>query len=194
MSYGFYKKPMASKLIMRASTVIPNKMKHENAANELIRRVLNTRRGMNGYKEEKLLVTNAFMVTLQLSGYSEGFRHQTALAAFRGVRRMEEREAGGGRRVYRLQTEGAVARHRARLSAKSTWFKKKRVEEEPEWEDGGGGGRRKKSPKQPSDDNTAKKSEDGAVNDDRQVEGIIFAPFTTGSKLRYVLVSLSSSK
>ena len=87
---------------MRALTAIPTKMKHQNAANDLIRRVLNTKRGIDGYNEEKLLVTKAFMVTLQLSGYSEGFRHQTALAAFRGVRRMEEREAGGGRRVYRV--------------------------------------------------------------------------------------------
>ena len=69
VSYGFYKKPMASKLILRSSTAIPMKMKYENAFNELIRRVLNTKREMNGYKEEKLLVTNLFMKTLQLSGY-----------------------------------------------------------------------------------------------------------------------------
>ena len=119
VSYGSYRKPMPSKLIIRSTTSIPKfpmNMKHENAANELIRRVLNTKRCMNGYEEEKLLVTNAFMVTLQLSGYNKGFRHQTALAAFRGVKRMEETEAGGGRRVYCLQTEGSEARHRAKIS------------------------------------------------------------------------------
>ena len=36
VSYGFYKKPMASKLILRSSTALPERMKHENAANELI--------------------------------------------------------------------------------------------------------------------------------------------------------------
>ena len=63
VSYGFYKKPMASKLILRASTAIPDRMKYENAVNELIRRVNNTHRGMTNYEEEKLEVTNAFMVT-----------------------------------------------------------------------------------------------------------------------------------
>ena len=42
VSYGFYKKPMASKLILRSSTALPEKMKHENASNELIRRINNT--------------------------------------------------------------------------------------------------------------------------------------------------------
>ena len=99
IGYGFYKKPMASKLILCFLTAIPAKMKYDNAANELIRRILNMRGGMNGYKEEKRSVTDAFMVTLQISGYPEGFRHETALSAYRGVRRMEEKEAGERRKV-----------------------------------------------------------------------------------------------
>ena len=46
-------------------------MKHQNAANELIRRILNTKKGMNGYREEKLNMVNTFMATLRLSGYDE---------------------------------------------------------------------------------------------------------------------------
>jgi hypothetical protein len=134
---------------------------------------------MNNYESERLAVTNAFMVTLQISGYTEGFRRQTALAAFRGVARKQEEEAGGGRRVYRLQTEGAVARHRAKISAKSSWFKKKVREEGSEWVDGTQGG-----PRQPRVNSTARKTEDGADKDERQAEGVIFVPYTTGGKLR----------
>ena len=36
-------------------------------------------------------------------------------------------------------------------------------------------------------DSTAKKTEEGVTKDDRQVEGVIFVPFTTGSKLRSCL-------
>ena len=68
--YSFFKKKMSSKFILRASTALPERMKYENGTNELIRRVNNTYRGMVGYEEEKLAVTNAFMVTMKMSGYS----------------------------------------------------------------------------------------------------------------------------
>ena len=81
VSYGFYKKPMASKLILRSSTAKPMKMKYENATDEPIRRVLNTTKGNNNYRAQRMAVTNTFMKTLQLSGYNEEFRHQTVLSA-----------------------------------------------------------------------------------------------------------------
>ena len=93
---------------------------------------------------------------------------------------MEEREAGGGRKVYRLQTQGAIERHRARIGAKSSWFKRRKQEEE-EWKDGRD---RPSEPKQPRSSETAKKTETGEVRDDRQAEGIIFVPYTMGGKLR----------
>ena len=192
VSYGFYKKPMASKLILRATTALPDKMKYENAANELIRRINNTHRGMANYAAEKLEVTNAFMITLQISGYSEGFRHQRALAAYRGVRRMEEREKGGGRKVYRYQTEGAVSRHKASLSSKADWFKEKKKDEEEGWVDDGGVGaeggpsRKKREPKRLKDNVTAKKTETGQARDERKAKGVILSPspWEEGSEAR----------
>ena len=47
---------------------------------------------------------------------------------------MEEREAGGGRKVYRLQTQGAIERHREAQS--QNWSQILVVQEE---EAGGGG-------------------------------------------------------
>ena len=154
---------MASKLILRSSTALPERMKHENAANELIRRINNTHRGMLNYDTEKLAVVNAFMVPLQISGYSEGFRHQTALSAYRGVERMEEREKGGGRKIYRYQTEGAVSRHKAVLGSKANWFKEKTGGEDEGWRDDGGGEvggqSRRREPKKNKEDVTARKTE-----------------------------------
>ena len=87
------------------------------------------------------------MVTLKISGYSEGFRLQIALSATRGFRRMEEKEAEGIRNLYRLQTEGASQRHRTKTGAKSNWFKKGGVKKEEETSteraQGGGGGKPK---------------------------------------------------
>ena len=62
--------------------------------------------------------------------------------------RIKENEAGGGRLVYHLQTEGAVARHRAKIGAKSSWFKRRKVEE-VEWKDG------RNEPRQPGVNATA---------------------------------------
>ena len=97
--YSFYKKQMSSKYILRPSTALPDRIKYENPTTELIRRVNNTYRGMTNYKESKLDVVNAFMVTMKMSGYNEGFRKQVALSAYRGIARMEEVEKSGGRKV-----------------------------------------------------------------------------------------------
>ena len=60
--YSFYKKLMASSYILCASTALPERMKYQNVANVLIRMINNTYRGMINY--------NAFMKTLQISGYN----------------------------------------------------------------------------------------------------------------------------
>ena len=95
------------------------RMKYENASNELIRRVPNTCKNMDVYEIENLRVTNAFMETLKISVYVEGFRKQIALSAFRGGKKMDEREEEGIHNVYRLQTEGAAQRHKDKTSDKT---------------------------------------------------------------------------
>ena len=74
------------------------------------------------------------MITLQLSGYEEVFRRETALSAYRGVARMLEHESLGEGRVYRLQTDGALARHKTKQSAKSEWFKGREDNALKEWQ------------------------------------------------------------
>ena len=185
VSYGFYKKPLASKLILRSSTAIPQKMKYENAANELIRRGLNTMRGMKGFENERRKVTNEFMKTLQLSGYDESFRYQTALSAYKGVEKMIERERAGGRRVYRLQTDGAAARSRQKLLAKTEWFKGRASGDLGEWETEESGricptppsgkGLATPSPTKPGKENLSqKKNKNGQKKDERKCEVVIF--------------------
>ena len=124
--FTFFKKSMSSRLILRADTALPERMKYENGSNELIRRILNTCRSMKEHEMEVKKVTNAFMETLKISGYTEGFRKQVALSAIRGVKKMEEREEEGIRKVYRLQTEGASQRHKAKTGANANWFKGKK--------------------------------------------------------------------
>ena len=102
--FTFFKKPASSRLILRADTALPERMKYENGSNELICWILNTSKSCKNYEVERNKVTNNFMETLKISRYSEGFRKQTTISAIRGVRRMEEREEKGIRNVFRLQT------------------------------------------------------------------------------------------
>ena len=63
------------------------------------------------------------------------------------------------------QTEGAVSRHKAKLSAKSDWFKESRGGEGEDWVDDGGVGeggksnKKKREAKVKKEDKTAKKTE-----------------------------------
>ena len=167
---------------------------------------LNTKKGMNGYNDEKMAVTNSFMKTLQLSGYNEDFKKQTALSAFKGGKKMVEREEAGGRKVYRLQTEGAAARYKKKLRAKSEWFKGKQEEEIQEWETSEKQGQpgpvsTKSFPtlstlplsakphgtlsaKPVKENHSLKKDKNGQKKDERQCEGVIFVPYTVDGKLR----------
>ena len=179
--FTFFKKTMASKLILRADTALPERMKYQNASNELIRRLLNTSRAMAKYDDEVVRVTNEFMVTLKISGYTEGFRLQIALSAHRGVRKMEERDEEGIRNLYRLQTEGASWRHKMKTGANSNWFKKKKEEEKTTEKAHGGGGKPKYKTNQVKNEGRRGKK------DEREVDGVIFVPFTNKGRLKEAL-------
>ena len=113
--------------MMQATSAMPDRIKWENAAQELIRRVNNTSRGLHNSREEKIKAINTFMKTMKLSNYPEDFRRKTVISALKGVQRMEMREKEGGRKIYRFQSEGANDRHKNKLQKKSNWFKKKQV-------------------------------------------------------------------
>merc|ERR1712082_583529 len=63
------------------------------------------------------------METMFLSGYSETWRKETVIAARKGVKTKQELEANGGRKVYRLQEEGAKERHNRKINLNVKWFK-----------------------------------------------------------------------
>ena len=59
--------------------------------------------------------------------------------------------------------KGAVARHRAKIWEKSSWFKKRRQEENEEWMDG----EVRKERRQPRINSTAKMTEEGCIKEYR---------------------------
>ena len=63
------------------------------------------------------------METMLVSGYNETWRRDTVIAAMKGVKTKQELEARGGRKVYRLQEEGARDRHNRKINLNVNWFK-----------------------------------------------------------------------
>ena len=83
--FVFYKKSMAKASIMDAKSAMSEKMKRENACNELMRRKLNTLQGMPNSEEDTLKATNDFMELMKRSSYGENFRKDTVIAAHKGI-------------------------------------------------------------------------------------------------------------
>ena len=63
------------------------------------------------------------METMLVSGYNETWWRDTVIAAMKGVKNKQELEARGGRKVYRLQEEGARDSHNRKINLNVNWFK-----------------------------------------------------------------------
>ena len=73
-TFKFFKKPMACPTIMDANSAMPAKIKRETTSNELLRRLLNTSRGLPNSEEDMLAAVNRYMVEMRNSGYKESYR------------------------------------------------------------------------------------------------------------------------
>ena len=97
---------------------------------------------------------------------------------------MEEREEEGIRNIFRLQTEGASQRHKAKTGAKSNWFKKNKESGGQSGQSGQSGKSGRKGAGYPRMNSYRGGRK---VRDEREVEGVTFVPYTTGGKLRSIL-------
>ena len=114
---------MSAKQMLRADSAMPDKIKRTNVVQELIRRVLNITPNLPSTETDIINVTNTYMETMLVFGYSEAWRRDTVIAAMKGVKNKQELEARGGRKVYRLQEEGARDRHNRKINLNTKWFK-----------------------------------------------------------------------
>ena len=177
VAFKFYKKPVSRPTIINANTAMAAKVKRETTSNELMRRLLNTSRGLPGSEEDMRVAVNQFMVEMRDSGYGEGYRKDTLYNTMRGYRRKVEAADNGGIPLYREGHEGARERYLRKVSASSDWFKRKKIVTELEENSG-------RRPAKTSKRHPWSKGKKPVPRDDREVEGVIFIPHTSSSSLQ----------
>ena len=111
---------------MKADSAMPEKIKRETLVNELLRRLLNTTQYLPDARKDSVEVTNQYMVTMKLSGYSQKIRRETVVSAFKGLKEKLRQQTEEGKRLHRHKDKGARDRHMSKISLKSNWFNKKK--------------------------------------------------------------------
>ena len=102
----------------------------------------------------------------------------------KGVKNKQELEARGGRKVYRLQEEGARDRHNRKINLNTNWFKdNNKKKENPQVAPTKYDKLRQLRPPQQWLSNKEKHELENREKD-RPYEGVVFIPFTEGGILR----------
>ena len=168
----FFEKTMVSDVVMMERSAMPKKMKLASLSQEVVRR----NRNQTGAAPDMLRAVHLtkFMFKLKTSGYSHGDRLQILLSGQRRYAKMVKTEVEGGRPVNRPGSMGERRRRLQRLVGKRDWFKKKKKKLEAK-------GNQKKYNTKARSDMTNKDREDELR--DKEVEAVLFVPFTPGSKL-----------
>ena len=169
IQFEFYEKPVASKIVVMATSALPHRVKIATLSQEIIRRMKNTCRKASKYKRADILTE--FMKKMKRSGYSAKVRRNVALAGLKGYMNMVRTEAEGGRKVNRPRWEGARTRRYKKLGAKSNWFKKSKKSKNDSREFSGG----------------PKKCGRRVEGAEAEIETVMFVPHTPGGELARLL-------
>ena len=122
--HEFYKKPMASKLALRANTAYSVGQLKATLVQEVLRRLRNC--SPESTWEEKGEHLTEFAMTLQASGYDEGMRKKVFGIAVKRYLKEWEDHMSGERDMYRSREMREEQQERAGgKTDKSNWYKKK---------------------------------------------------------------------
>ena len=108
-------------LVMLARSAMPNKIKQNSLAQEVIRRLRNTRRSLPW--SEKAAILSQFSHSLMSSGYSEKFRLKIIQAGVTGFERQCYAADNGGTPIHRPWSYNREERDRKKLMTKTSWFR-----------------------------------------------------------------------
>ena len=111
---------MASRMVIREESALPNRMKLTVLSQEVIRRERNTSRLVDLNVRHE--IRNKFMMKLRKSGYGPKQRVKIMLSGLRGYYWMCENEDIGGRRINQTRSEGASVRRIKKTIGKTNWF------------------------------------------------------------------------
>ena len=97
--FQFYRKPMAPNQVILAESAQPWQQKRTTATQELIRRLLNTRKELTCCKKQKIITE--YMQLLKNSDYDATFRSEILKSGLKGYNKILEAHDTGTKPLYR---------------------------------------------------------------------------------------------
>ena len=128
VEYKYFEKPTTTNTTLRKTTAMNENTKIQCLANDLVRRLLNTRAELPSmYREE---VVNGYATKLLSSGYDREQVKRILLSGMRGyVAKKKRRQASGRRRIHDTAMESRGTRARKKLIGKTSWYRDRKKED-----------------------------------------------------------------
>ena len=119
--YKYYEKPTTTNTTVLKSSAMAENPKIQCLANDLVRRLLNTREGLPAkYRAD---VVNHYGVKLLTSGFGYDQVRRILVSGAKGYLAKVKRRTANGGRLHRTSEESHHGRMKKKLLSKSTWFK-----------------------------------------------------------------------
>ena len=121
IQYKFFKKPMATPLVMMETSALPGNVKRNSLIQEVIRRLKNTKRSLPW--EVKAEILSELSNSMRISGYSEEFRLDVIKSGIEGFERICQISDEGGTPLFRPREYQSDERKRKKLMTKTSWYR-----------------------------------------------------------------------
>ena len=120
VNYEFFSKPTAPKTTLHVTSVNPWQQKRTTFTQEVIRRLLRTRKYQKCTDKQKVL--NEYMQVLKNSGYNSNFRREILKAGISGYQKILEDDRLGKKPLYRSKEWRSSARRMEKKNKKRNWL------------------------------------------------------------------------
>ena len=132
--YTFYEKPTATSKVIDRRSALSENCKLASLSQNMIRRMRNTSERVE--TRERVEIVDNYTAKLINSGYTMDQARRVIVAGLKGYESQLEKAVRDGSKLHRSAKEGAAARYRKKLTAKSKWFKDKETDGDEVSEDG----------------------------------------------------------
>lgn len=120
--FEFYRKDMASRLLIMARSAMPKNMKRTVLTQEAIRILRNSSADLPWDRLTDLL--SDFCLRMKMSGYNEHYRHNIIISALAGWNRQKENDRRGIKPMYRDKNWNKIERIKSKEKKAAHWFRK----------------------------------------------------------------------
>ena len=128
VKWKFFEKPTTARTTVQSRSAMGGLIKTQILANDLVRRLLNTKEDLPKAEIEK--VVDAYTAKLERSGHSRSKIIEIAVAGIRGYEKKVRRRKKEGKPLFRTSQESLYPRQMKKILGAKSWYRRKRKAEE----------------------------------------------------------------